>query len=116
MCYRLSNSMSMPSSCLYLEDEVLAVDSGLRDNYPTFNRHLMVKMNSQYLRDFCEKIFWVGTHAYSIWEKSRNKIGRRTEIKKEILSIDSEEVIPQSHVSFCRLMQRYRRKTKPGRG
>jgi hypothetical protein len=32
--------------------------------------------------------------------------------------MDSEEVISQSHVSFCRLTQaltRYRRKTKPGR-
>jgi hypothetical protein len=26
-----------------------------------------------------------------LWEKSRNEIGRRTQMKKEILSIDSEE-------------------------
>jgi hypothetical protein len=39
--YRVSNSMSMPSS---LEDEVLAVDSGITSD--TFNGHLMVKMNS----------------------------------------------------------------------
>jgi hypothetical protein len=52
---------------------------------------------------------------YITW---RYKIGQRTQMKEEISSIDSEEVIPQSHVSFCRLMQalaRYRRKTKSGR-
>ena len=52
-------------------------------------------------------------------EKSRNKIGLRTQMKKKILSIYSEEATLQSHVSFCRLTQaltRYRRKTKPGRG
>jgi hypothetical protein len=42
-----------------------------------------------------------------LWEKSRNKIGRRTQMKEKILSIDSAEVIPQSHVSFCRLMQAF---------
>jgi hypothetical protein len=43
------------------------------------------------------------------------KMGLRTQMKEEIALIGSEEVILQSHLSFCRLIEaltRYRRKTK----
>ena len=103
-----------------------SVGSGLRDDYPAFNGHLMVKTNSLIDKTTISNgflwIFFLGRNTrllLELWEESRNKIGRRTQMRKEISSMDSEELISQSHVSFCRLTQaltRYRRKTKPGRG
>jgi hypothetical protein len=66
----------------------------------------MVKMNS--LID--KTTFWVGTHAYYVLEKSRNKIGRRTQMK-DIINRFKRSNYTKSHVGFCRLMQvltRYR--------
>ena len=64
----------------------------------------MVKMNSLIDKTTMSEGFLCTTYIPELWEKSRNKIGRRTQIREEISSMDSEEVISQSHVSFCRLV------------
>ena len=103
-----------------------SVGSGLRNN----NRHSIYMLwpkwiirpfiKLQYLRDFSEKKLGPDTRLLpEPLEKSRNKIGLRTQMKNKILSMYSEEATLQSHVSFCRLTQvwkRYRQKTKAWRG
>jgi len=90
MSYRLSNTMS-------------SVGSGLRDNYLTFNRHLMVKMIvlliklTTNLRDFCENFFGSEhTPTTRIWRNLQNRAAHSDEggniIASKISSIDSEDM------------------------
>jgi hypothetical protein len=99
------------------------VDSGIRIQpliYIWWSKWIRLFIKPQHLRNFNEKkLGRITLLLPEPLEKSRNKIGLRTQMKKKILSIYSEEAILQSHVSFCHLTQvltRYRQKTKAWKG